>query len=129
MTPMPANHKVSVGWQIVFSFISPLNLWAFYRIRRLRKYLLYVVAPSVVISVALALYLIDSTERAVQSGSFNPANEWFPYTEEQVPFVVLAYAASSALQGLAVYLVIIWSRQHNRQFDQPAAMHSADGPR
>ncbi len=124
MVPMPANHKVSVGWQIVFTFISPLNLWAFYRIRKLRKYLLYVVAPSVAVSVALALYLIDSTDTT----TLNQANQWFPYSEEQLPFVVLGYAASSALQGFAVYLVIIWSRQHNRQFDQPA-VQSADGPK
>jgi hypothetical protein len=34
---LPANHKVSVGWQIVFTFIIVLNFWAFYRIRKLRK--------------------------------------------------------------------------------------------
>ncbi|HEX7033592.1 MAG TPA: hypothetical protein VF172_11390 [Nitrososphaera sp.] len=124
---MPANHKVSVGWQIVFTFIGILNLWAFYRIRKLRKYLLYVVAPSVVVSVVLVLYLIGSTGTARQSDSLNPADQWFPYSEEQLPFVVLSYAANFALQGFSVYLVIVWSREHNRKFDQPA-VQPADRP-
>jgi hypothetical protein len=37
----------------------------------------------------------------------------------------LYYAANAigfGLQGLAVYLVIIWSRRHNKQFDQPTTL-------
>ena len=33
--------------------------------------------------------------------------------------VVLRNVISWGLQAFAIYLVIIWSRQHNRQFDQP----------
>jgi hypothetical protein len=54
---MPANHKVSVGWQIVFTFIPIVNFWAFYRIRKLRKYVLYVVAPSIIVSLAYISYI------------------------------------------------------------------------
>ena len=99
---MPANHKVSVGWQIVFTFIAILNLWAFYRIRKLRKYLLYVFVPSVII----AGYL-----------SYN--GSWFMVTDIRI-LLAPSTLISMGIQVLAVYLVIIWSRQHNKQFDQPA---------
>ncbi len=46
---MPAKGKVSIGWQVVFAIISPVNLWAFYRIKKLRLYALYVMVPSTVI--------------------------------------------------------------------------------
>jgi hypothetical protein len=34
---------------------------------------------------------------------------------------IASYAVSAALQGLSIYLVIIWSRQHNAQFNQASA--------
>src|SRR5687768_11519840 len=71
---MPADDKVSVAWQIVFTFIPIVNLWAFYRIRRLRKYLLYVVVPVIVLSVLITeaffgdLYYYLSTGRQTAWG-------------------------------------------------------------
>ena len=47
---MSAKGKVSIAWQIVFAIVSPANLWAFYRIKKLRLYALYVTIPSVIIS-------------------------------------------------------------------------------
>lgn len=35
-------------------------------------------------------------------------------------FSIIIQAIGWALQGLSIYLVIIWSRQHNNQFDMPA---------
>jgi hypothetical protein len=51
---MPANNKVSVCWQIVFTFLPVLNFWASYRIRKLRKHVLHVTAPEIAVSVFLA---------------------------------------------------------------------------
>ena len=52
---MPAKEKVSVMWQILFAIISPINLWAFYRIKKLRRYVLYVAVPSVIVGLILSL--------------------------------------------------------------------------
>jgi hypothetical protein len=91
---------VSVAWQIVFVFLPVVNFWAFYRIRRLRRYLLFVTVPA----IALAAYTYDrGTWVAV------PYEAWQLFT----PSTVISWA----LTGLAIYLVIIWSRQHNKQFD------------
>ncbi|HEX2556733.1 MAG TPA: hypothetical protein VHK86_00290, partial [Nitrososphaera sp.] len=78
---MPANHKVSVAWQIVFTFIPILNLWAFYRIRKLRKYLLFVVVPSIIVSILLLAY-IQSQKRFTPWGDDglafgNPDSTWW----------------------------------------------------
>jgi len=113
---VPANHKVSVAWQIVFTFISLLNLWAFYRIRKLRKYLLYVVLPSVIISsILVGSYFLSNPpgfHPSIIADNYDSANWSTSYA------IGLSYVVAAAFQALAIYLVIIWSRQHNRQFDQ-----------
>jgi hypothetical protein len=109
---LPANHKVSVGWQIVFIFITGLNFWAFYRIRKLRKYLLYVVAPSIAASLALFALV------------YNRINT---HASESYDFVALSPIEQAlslvgfGLQALTIYLVIIWSRAHNRAFEMPSS--------
>ncbi|MGI0013977.1 MAG: hypothetical protein ACREBU_11130 [Nitrososphaera sp.] len=107
---MPANHKVSVAWQIVALFVQIANLWAFYRIRKLRKYLAYTFVPSIITSIALAWYIADS-------GLWASQETFVPLT----PFVVVSYVIGWGLFGFSIYLVIIWSRQHNRSFDAPPA--------
>ena len=147
---MPANQKVSVGWQIVASFIPIVNLWAFYRIRKLRKYLLYVIVPVITLSVLFSeaffgdLYYYLSTGRQTAWGANDDAfgqsesnyTKHEPFIVERVgpgdpwsPFGIFLRAFTSyggfagvtriAFQGLAIYLVIRWSRQHNRKFDSP----------
>jgi hypothetical protein len=131
---MPANQRVSVAWQIVFTFIPILNIWAFYRVRKLRKYLLYVIVPEIAISAALGGYLFSiSNETSFMGTSLSPVYATIedetkiePTQFAAPPVLVEAYRPNTflqiigwALQGFAIYLVIIWSRQHNKQFDQP----------
>jgi hypothetical protein len=109
---LPANHKVSVAWQIVFTFIPILNLWAFYRIRKLRKYLLFVVVPSIIVSVLLLAY-IQSQKRFTPWGDDglafgSPDTTWWASITGNV--------IGLALQGLSIYLVIIWSKKHNENY-------------
>src|SRR5687767_12381883 len=111
---MPADHKVSVGWQVFFTFVTVLNFWAFYRIRKLRKYLLYVFVPSIVatIIVTRTFYNIGITSTRIGStiGTIDfVGSNWWAY--------VFLSLFGVALQVWAVYLVIKWSREHNRKFD------------
>jgi hypothetical protein len=120
---VPADHKVSVGWQIVATFIIIANFWAFYRIRKLRKYLLYVGLPSYLFAGALfyvsyvglwVSWLPDGS-----SGGFD-MTDTVPAVWGIVPPVFITIQLIGwGLQGFAVYLVIIWSRQHNRAFETP----------
>lgn len=97
---MPADHKVRVAWQIVFTFLPIVNLWAFYRIRKLRKYLLFVFVPSIVL-IGYVSYI----------------GAWFSVPTEVWHLFTPLSMISWGLQGFAIYLVIIWSRLHNRRVD------------
>jgi len=123
---VPANQKVSVGWQIVFTFLPVVNFWAFYRIRKLTKYFFYVVLPSIVFAMAIIIFQLALL---VNSPGFIGSLDWQEggYTMSKaseptdIRVTVITNAIGWALQGFSVYLVIIWSRQYNRQFDQPTA--------
>jgi hypothetical protein len=92
-----------MAWQIVFTFLPVVNFWAFYRIRKLRKFLLYVFVPSVISSIGLFWYI---SERGYW------VSAW--YDVFSLPPVLAANAIGLGLQVFAVYLVIVWSRAHNR---------------
>jgi len=113
---MPANRKVSVAWQIVFTFPPIVNFWAFYRIRKLRKYVLYIILPSIILGMVYGSYVavVAFNDPTVESRAHDP---WFIYTQ---PIGIATTIVGSALTGLTIYLVIIWSRQHNKVYDTPA---------
>ena len=123
---MPAKGKVSIGWQIVFAIISPVNLWAFYRIKKLRLFVLYVIVPSIVVSSIVAagmLYEMDNPE--IPKNEKYPEPTLPPYMtpiEPQVgkfntgKYMILNIGASVGLTILSVYLVVKWSRRWNEQF-------------
>lgn len=114
MTSMPATHKVSVTWQIVATFVPIANLWAFYRIRKLRRYVLYVVVPSIILSASLVAYYYAGQPRFTPWGDDGLA---FGDPRPDLVVTVLGQVIGWGLQGFAIYLAIIWSRQHNRRFD------------
>lgn len=104
---MPANHKVSVAWQIVFTFLPIVNLWAFYRIRKLRKYVLYVIVPSIMLSIANGVY----------SAFIVPVDRRYDFVTLLDASVLVPSLLGLALAGYSIYLVIIWSRLHNLRVD------------
>lgn len=118
---MPADHKVRVGWQIVFTFLPVVNFWAFYRIRRLRRYVLFIIVPQIAISAIIFSYMLDTTKLF----SLNDATRSNEISNEsQIALFAINYLGGIVLQGITIYLIIIWSRAHNRQFDGPTA-HTA----
>jgi len=123
---MPAKGKVSVGWQIVFAIISPVNLWAFYRIKKLRLYALYVIVPSIIVSsivIAGEFYEMNNPQKGFDDdGNRYPESTLPPHMtpiEPQVgkfntgTYMILNIVASVWLTILSVYLVVKWSRQWN----------------
>ena len=57
---MPAKGKVSILWQILFVvFVSILDLWAFYRIQKLRKYLLLVYVPQIAVAIVIVVFVVN----------------------------------------------------------------------
>ena len=120
---MPADHKVSIAWQIVALFVPIANFWAFYRIRKLQKYLLYVYLPSIAASLILVFYMLSAGPWPVPSdsalsteapeGTFvNRVEVWRPFQA----IVAISYAIGLGFLGLSIYLVVRWSREHNQHF-------------
>jgi hypothetical protein len=120
---MPANHKVSVAWQIVATFVLIANFWAFYRIRKLRKYLAYVFVPSTALSITFLAYYYSTLgyEKFGDDGlAFGRPASPYDFVLFDPTVFLIAQVISAGFQGFTIYLVIIWSRQHNRKFDTPA---------
>jgi len=117
---LPANHKVSVAWQIVSTFIPIVNFWAFYRIKKLQKYFLYVIVPMIAVSIAVAVY-ISSKSNSLEASFAYPGyfDILFGDLSSMSVLSIVSNAISIGLHAFAIYLVIIWSRQYNKQFDQP----------
>ena len=125
---MPTKGNVSIGWQIVFAIISPVNLWAFYRIKKLRKYVLYVLIPSTIMVFVLSLVgyyemtLIDPSGGQMGSDAMIPFPPYTtpmkPYVEKFniIPYNMISIGISTGLTVFSVYLVAKWSRQWNKQF-------------
>ncbi len=113
---MPADHKVSVAWQIVATFVPIANFWAFYRIRKLRKYLLYVVLPTIIVW----LYYLSETGLWLGVPTM-PSNltGMFVFNDPILQTKIITTMILWGLQGFSIYLVIIWSRQNNQKFDSP----------
>jgi hypothetical protein len=116
---VPAKGKVSIGWQIVFAIISPVNLWAFYRIKKLRLYTLYVIVPSIIVSsiiVAGGFYEMNNPQKGFDDdGNIYPEPTLPPYLtpiEPQVgkfntgTYMILNIVASVGLTILSDYLVV-----------------------
>lgn len=118
---MPANHRVSVGWQIVAQFIPIADLWSAYRIRKLRKYVIYVIMPNIVITAVSFYYYFSELERFTPWGDDGLAfGDPTPYLMIQI----VTTTAGLALLLWSIYLIVKWSREHNSKFDSPTAQTS-----
>lgn len=115
---MPATKPVSLGWQFIFAFIPVLNVWIFYRIRKLRKYVLLVIIPQFIMVLAIGAF----TSHMVLMRFVNPSLGlvWPDKTLKVSPEGEFDSAVLGvALQVLTVYLAVKWSGEHNRRFDVP----------
>ncbi|MCV0431845.1 hypothetical protein [Nitrosopumilus sp.] len=121
---MSPTSKVSIKWQIVFSLISPLNIWAFYRIKKLQKYFLYVLAPSMVISSLLfgigfyEMTLLDPLTPDTKYPEPSLPPNMTPIEPQvgkfdYVPYPLIGIISSVGFSAFSIYLVIIWSREWN----------------
>ena len=124
---MPEN-KVDIRWQIVFIFIPILDLWAFYRIKKLRRFLLYVGIPALIIEIILVSpllfyndlpyseFLIDRppAEQPELPPYMVPIDPEVGKTNSAFQIILIAYEVS--FMGFSIYLVIIWSRKWNEKF-------------
>jgi len=103
-----ATKPVSIFWQIVFVFV--IDVFAFYRIKKLRRFLLIVVLPTAIIATITSSIFTD----------FNCEQDW------QLIVIgydtCLSYEINIVIQMIyaaflvySIYLVRKWSIQWNEQ--------------
>ena len=112
---MPAKGPVSVLWQIIFVvFIPILDLWAFYRIKKLKKYLLYVYVPQIVVGGIIVGIILSM---AFEENSLEKLENF----SEDLENNDLTLIISNILIGLgftifSIYLIATWSERWNKKF-------------
>ncbi len=112
---MPAKGPVSVLWQIIFVvFIPFLDLWAFYRIKKLKKYLLYVFVPQLVIGIIITGFILSV---AFEENSFDKLENFSDDLDEnELVLNILGISMGLGFIIFSIYLIATWSERWNKQF-------------
>jgi len=117
---MPATGKVNLVRQTIYSLIPILDLYSAYHIKKLRWYLLVMVATGIVMGTITSL--VDPQEEDYdQDKIMNPEGDldWgYLFWGENPGLVIGSFIASNAVSlGISVYVIRRWSKEWNRQFD------------
>ena len=110
---MPAKGKVSLTRQTIYCIIPLLDIYAVYRVQRLRKYFL------IMLPLGFVVGLVYST--------MFPETNWQNFDEFVSAFLFLDYVydpigsiphmiSHVGFVLLAIFLVRRWSKQWNKQF-------------
>ncbi len=91
---MVEKEPVSVNWQTLFAIIPIIDLWAFYRIEKLRMLIL------VVIGMFVVSFIVGFAEGLMFLG-FSDASTWI------MPLIGI---------GISIYLIRKWSEEWNQKF-------------
>ena len=101
---MVKQKSVTVAWQVVFTFIPFVDLWAFYRIQKLGLYLVIIYGGQIITYIILG-----------NTFGFNGSLMEMPDVSSNYISIL---SVIIAFHLLAIYLVVTWSRDWNRKFSQ-----------
>ena len=111
---MPAEGKVSLSVQTIFCLIPVLDMYAAYRIKKLRKYLaIMILVIAIPVSIASAIFLPTDDEDVVE-GFTNIMIFYYGVDDNQFIFSVGVQIGTVLF---AIFLIRRWSKQWNMQFD------------
>ena len=110
---MVTSGKVSIIWQIIFVVIIPFGyVWAFYKIEKMRKMILYVELPTIALMLLMDALILFSgfplTEEEVEI--------WEPDPEFFIP-IIIGLVGFAVITSFAIYFVYKWSVEWNQKFD------------
>ena len=115
---MPAKGPVSILWQIVFAVFIPIaDIWAFYRIKKLRKAILYITFPSLGLMV---MVLVPMASIMVEAGGdpekIDQMSEDLALDAGLSVMSIVASIGSIGILIWIIYLIATWSEQWNKKF-------------
>ena len=107
----PAKGRVDVRWQIVFAYIPGVLFWSFYRIRKLRLFVVMMVAPLMASIFIVPLVFVgpEYFETCDIVLLLNWGNAACPDASILLPSIVIELI----YHGFRTYFIIRWSRQWN----------------
>ncbi len=105
---MVKREPVSVNWQSVFMIIPIFDLYAAYRIEKLRKYLLFIIIFSTVVVISL-LILFPIDEQLLDSPQLET-----DFDEDGG----IGWGIELAAIGISIILIRKWSKKWNEQFSE-----------
>ena len=109
---MPAKGKVSLSVQSLFCIIPILDMYAAYRIKKLRKYLMIMILV-VAIPVSIASSVFLPTDDEGLEGFTNLLTYYYGVDDDQFIFSVSVQIGSILF---AMFLIRRWSKQWNELF-------------
>ncbi len=113
---MPAKGKVSILWQIVFVvFVPVLDLWAFYRIRRLRRYLLFIYVPQIAVAIVIVVFAVSMVFE--EDGLEKVSKFSDDLDGHEILLTVASTAIGLSFTILSIYLIATWSEKWNKKFE------------
>jgi len=108
-----AKGKISVGWQIVFSFIPGFLIWSFFRIKKLRLFVLTMAGPAVA-----AIYFIPLILGYPEY--YEKCTSWFSVVQDESCFIqeliLPSIVVNVIYHGFKTYFIIKWTRKWNESF-------------
>ena len=111
---MPAEGKVSLPVQTIFCLIPVLDMYAAYRIKKLRKYLaIMILVIAIPVTVASEIFLPTDDEDLIE-GFTNIMIFYYGVDDNQFIFSVGVQIGTVLF---AIFLIRRWSKQWNAYFD------------
>ena len=111
---MPAKGPVSVLWQIIMVvFVPILDLWAFYRIKKLKKYLLYVYVPQLLVGVIITGLIMGMAFE--ENGIEKLENFSEDLESNELALVIPSIVMGMGFTIFSIYLIATWSEKWNKE--------------
>ena len=105
---MAKKNPVSVNLQTIFMIIPILDLYAAYRVEKLRKYLLFIISYAIVAAVLLLVLFPIGDESLDFESSLQEAN----FGGDAIGLGIELIAI-----GVSIILIRKWSKEWNKQFE------------
>jgi len=117
---MPATGKVNLLLQTIYCFIPILDLYAAYQVKKLRWYIVIILASAIVVSIIMSLVTppideYDPDKLLTEDGQLNW--EYAMFGENRELGIANYLITEGILIAIAVYVIRRWSKQWNMQFN------------
>jgi hypothetical protein len=95
-------------------FVPILALWAFYRIKKLKKYFIYVYIPQIIIGGIIAGFILGLI---FEENSIEKLENFSDdLGDNKLTLIISNSVLGLVFTILSIYLIVTWSEKWNKQF-------------